>query len=264
MLHSLSLRFVSLSTIAVLIAILSACGGGGGGSSSGGGTPPPSPANPDANGIATFANGVKFDTSRVPNALSFQVCQRLMNSHWKSPAPNPYTLNGYGTQAGQSITFTGYLGTLMGGIIKTEILRMDYGGGTVEDRWLAMATDGSIHLLKLTGAGAADFEITSFTQSPKPFLGVSQGLGSTWAGGFNGNDMMEIVGVNVTSPGGVTGCYQIRQTTGSTVTDWWYIEGEGFYDTRRSVNGYERAATSADSVDSVVPSGLSRTPFGNG
>jgi len=220
--------------------------------------------NPDALGIATFANGVKFDTSRPPSAPAFQVCQRVINSQWVFEFPGSYTLNGYGTQAGQSIEFANLLGNVMGGVIYTTILRMTYSDGTIERRWIAMATDGSIHLLKLTGAGAADFEITSFTQSPKPFLGVSQGLGSTWSGGFNGNDMMEIVGVNVTSPGGVTGCYQIRQTTGSTVTDWWYIEGEGFYDTRRSVNGYDRAAMSADSVDSAVPSGLSRTPFGNG
>ena len=252
--------FITLFMFLTLLSF-SGCGGGGGGSSSsGGGTPPTPPANPDALGIATFANGVKFDTTNDRGSAYLSVCARVQDSHWVFQAPGTYTLNGYGTQAGQSITFSGHLGYVMGGVIYTTILRMTYSDGTIENRWIAKATDGSIHLLKLTGAGAADFEITSFSQSPKPFLGASQGLGSVWDGGFNGNDRMEIVGVNVTSPGGVTGCYQIRQTSGSTVTDWWYVEGEGFYDTRRSTNGYQRSLTS----ETEAVSGLSRTPFGNG
>jgi len=243
------------------ILLFSGCGGGGGGSSGssaggggGGVTPPPNPNN----GIATFANGVAFDTNLDSVYHAYQNCSLTLNSSWQFLTYG-YTLNGYGTEATKTIAFACYGDYVMGGIIHLQRLRMTYSDGTVEMRYIATATNGGLYLLKLSGAGSDDFEITSFSQSPQPFLGPSLALNSTWNGGFSGHDMMQIVGVNVTAPGGETGCFHIRQTVGTQVTEWWYLPNDGFVDTSRSTNGYQRAAAT-----SIVPSGFSRTPFGNG
>ncbi len=254
--------FIAFICVLSILAC-SGCGGGGGGGSSGsngsggGNLPPPNPYN----GIATFGNGVQFDTN-LDSSTNFQKCTYINRSSWQFPTVNAYTLNGYGNQVSKSITFKFYNSNLLvGGTVAVTRMDMDFFDGTthtVEQRFLSMDLNGGIYLMGVSGTGSGDFMLNSLSASPQPFLAAGFSPGSTWQGGFSGTDLMHVLSVTDTAPGGETNCVHIQQTVGSQITDWWFLLGSGFVDTQRATNGYLRDANSTGF------GGLSRTPFSNG